>query len=286
MWRWLRMAFDTSHSDWTAAVAEVVERRAKRIAVIGPTDVGKSHFILDAVAAGADAGRPFRVVDLDPGQKMIGAPGTAGIALGSDLERFIFLGSTSASEMSRIVKAAASLTRTDAPFLVNTAGWVRGLGQRLQAWTLAAIEPDLIVAIGDEALLAPILQGHPEVPVVRLQPSRLATRKTPSQRGRIRKAAFATALESAERIVLPRCQITFSPAEPLLATGAARPVCALLCSDGEARAIGILEAVDEVTATIFARPQHASILQLGKMWAEPGAGGWKLLERLTPSWQA
>jgi polynucleotide 5'-hydroxyl-kinase GRC3/NOL9 len=276
-------------ADWASAIAAIAGAAARRVVVIGPTDVGKSSFILKAMAACAEAGRPIRLIDLDPGQKMIGPPGTASLGEASRLERFIFLGSTSASEMSKITGAAVELaTEAGGAFIVNTAGWVRGLGSRLQSWTIAGLKPDLIVAIGEEAALSSILAAHRHVPVANLRASSLARRKPPSQRAQIRQAAFSAALEGAEPLIMEFGEAEFSPAPPTPFETAARPVCALIDAGGRAIGLGILEKVDETEALIFARRPLCPVrqLQLGKMSAELAAGTWKLLERLAPTWRS
>ncbi|HWH22870.1 MAG TPA: Clp1/GlmU family protein, partial [Allosphingosinicella sp.] len=129
--------------------------------VIGPTDAGKSSFILAATEAAAAAGNPLRLIDLDPGQKMLGPPGS--VSLGSTLplrlDKFLFVGTTSASAFSAITKGATELARFGEPFIANTSGFVRGLGARLQSWTIAALDADLVIAIGDRTGLGPIVEG-------------------------------------------------------------------------------------------------------------------------------
>jgi polynucleotide 5'-hydroxyl-kinase GRC3/NOL9 len=114
-------------SDWAAAIDLIASGRKRRVAVIGPTDSGKSSFIRAAMSAAADAGAPLKLIDLDPGQKMLGPPGTASLGDASVIDRFIFLGSTSASEFSRIVTAAEALA-DDAfsGFITNTSASFAG----------------------------------------------------------------------------------------------------------------------------------------------------------------
>jgi hypothetical protein len=114
------------------------------VIVLGATDVGKSTFIRASLVAVAN---DTRLIDLDPGQKMLGAPGTASLGWldgrgGERLDRFVFLGSTSATMFSAIASAAAALAERSGPFIVNTSGFVQGLGARLQAMTMASIAPD------------------------------------------------------------------------------------------------------------------------------------------------
>lgn len=265
-------------ADWADALDRIVVEERRRIAVIGPADAGKSRFVGALLAR-----RPqFALIDLDPGQKMAGPPGSVSLARAGRLERFVWIGSTGAANVRGIARGAADLAR-QAPFVANSSGFVRGLGARLQAASLDALRPDCIVAIGEG--LAPILEGR-TVEILRLRPSEMARRKPPALRARLRQAAFAAALEGADDRSLPRRSVRFDPAPPEpFAAGSERPVCAL--ANGEDRAIGVLVAAGEEQVRLFAPPLAAppSTVRLGRMWAAPGEGGWKLLEALRPAWR-
>lgn len=256
----------------------------RRIVVLGPTDAGKSTFIR-ALAGDTKA----QLVDLDPGQKMIGPPGAA--ALGrlepESVEKMIFLGTTSASALGAIARAGAALAaEAKEPCIVNTAGFVRGLRARLQALTVAAIAPELIVEIGGDAAAPPTVQAE-GVELIRLERSPLASRKSPAARAALRQAAFEKTLAAATTLRLQG--IEFDPALPALAAmPGAFPVCALANGRNVDMAIGILQPVDDgvtlVHAPTPARP--VARIRLGKMWAAPdGKGGWRLLEKLSQAWQ-
>jgi hypothetical protein len=255
------------------------------VIVLGATDVGKSTFIRASLVVAASN---IRLIDLDPGQKMLGAPGTASLGMidagGRErLDRFIFLGSTSATMFSAIASAAAALAGSASPFIVNTSGFVRGLGARLQAMTVAGIAPDLIVEIGDPE--APPIVTAKGVERIRLERSPAARSKSPALRAAIRQAAFDRALEGASLLTLPRPKIEPAPPAPLVSD--ARPVCALADEAGADMEIGILEAIDRESLFIRARApaRPPGLIRLGKMWAAPG-NRWKLLETLSPSWCA
>lgn len=262
-------------------------RSARRIVVLGPTDTGKSTFIRAFLAT---SGQAAMLIDLDPGQKMIGPPGT--VALGrldpAMVERFIFIGSTSSSDISKIARAAADLARvTDrsGPFIANTSGFVTGLGARLQAATLAAVKPDLIVEIGTAPDAPPLVPVQcADIPLLRLERSAAARRKSPAVRARLRQQALEDALCGARMLTLP--SLRFDPAPPAALEGAARPICALADGAGIDRSYGILEAVEEGCLRVRAVDPERPIerVRLGRMWAEPEEGRWRLLEKLSPSW--
>lgn len=257
--------------------------------VLGATDVGKSTFIRVYLRS---ADESVRLIDLDPGQKMVGASGTA--SLGSldpetgreRLDRFIFLGSTSASMLSAIARAAAALAVEAGTFIVNTSGFVRGLGARLQAMTVASVQPDLIVEIGGAPEAPPIVAAE-GIETIRLEASPLARRKSPGARAALRQAAFDRALAGASLLALPRLLTQVKPAPPAPFESEARPICSLADEAGADMEIGILEVFDEETLFIRARPpsRPPRLLRLGRMWAKPGGqGAWTLLEKLNPSW--
>lgn len=277
----------TLSPDWAAAIARIENGSARRVVVIGTTDAGKSSFIRAALTAAAEVGAPLPLIDLDPGQKMMGPPGTAILGTDGRVDRMVFIGSTSAGEVSRIAGAAKSLARSAAEgFIANTAGFVRGLGAKLQSCTIAALQPDLVVAIGEEELLKPILDAHPTIPVVRLERSPFARRKSPSERAGIRQGAFAAALERAERVTLGTADLSFTPGPPASFRGPARPICVLAAADGEAMSIGILQEVGKDTVVIAETPlSTVAVIGLGKMWARPTPAGWQLLEQLSPAWE-
>lgn len=263
--------------EWREALSAAASSR--RAIILGPTDVGKTTFIR-ALLEGP--GQGARLIDLDPGQKMIGAPGTAARGTLERMERFIFLGTTSASALSAIAGAAGALAAGAEPFIVNTSGFVAGIGARLQAMTVASIDPDLIVEIGAAGVVPP----RPGARTIRLAASPLARRKSPAFRARLRQAAFDRALEGASLLRFARADIELTPGALAPWERKGRPVCALADGGGVDRAIGIVEAVDERTIFVraAARDEAVRLIRLGKMWAEPGADGWRLAARLSPSW--
>jgi polynucleotide 5'-kinase involved in rRNA processing len=271
-------------AEWEAALAYAPGQPAQRIVVIGATDTGKSSFIRALALR-----RPeLALVDLDPGQKMVGPPGTASRGRIDPetamplLDRFIFLGTTSASALGAIARAAAMLTEGPAPLVVNTAGFVKGLGARLQALTIRSVRPDLIVALGEG--LEPILEAFPAIPTLALPRPEAARRKSPAARTALRQAAFEEALRGgAVREVA--ADVALEPGPPLALSGERRPVCALADAAGEDMALGILETADPPRVFTSATGPIARI-RLGRMWAHPSPAGWKLQEKLAPSWQA
>jgi polynucleotide 5'-hydroxyl-kinase GRC3/NOL9 len=266
--------------EWREALDRLA--RFRRIVVIGAADAGKSSFIR-ALIARSDR---LSLIDLDPGQKMVGPPGTLSVGVAAEeglrLQRFRFLGSTSPSNIFQLTRGAAAVAGAAEPFVANTSGLVAGFGARLQSATISALRADALVAIGPAEPLAPIVARHCALPLFSLQPSPLARSKTAAMRRRVRQAACAEALDGAAEIELRG--IAFEPARPVPA-GDPHPVCAL--ADEEPMEIAVLLGVEEDRVRLFARtpPRVARRILLGHMWADTGAEGWKLLDRLSPSWE-
>jgi polynucleotide 5'-hydroxyl-kinase GRC3/NOL9 len=269
--------------DWRAAIDRILCESRTRVAIIGPTDTGKSSFARALLAAAP----PFELIDADPGQKLVGPPGTVSLgrlgARGLELGGFVFIGSTSASNVFLIARACEALAAASPRFVANTSGFVEKLGARLQAATIAALDADLVVAIGEESALAPILEKHADRPVVRLEPSPAAARKTAAMRAGLREASFASALAGAESLDL--AGIAFEPAPPV-EIGGRHPVCSLADAEGTDMRLGIVEAAENGRARVLAPAAERPVrtVRLGKMWAQRREDGWALLDTLRPSW--
>lgn len=272
--------------DWREAISRIAGERFVRVAVIGATDTGKSSFVAALLAA--EPG--LELIDADPGQKLVGPPGT--ISLGRlaphgrlELGGFVFIGSTSSANVFLITRACEALARASGRFVANTSGFVEKLGARLQAATISALDADCIVALGEEAALTPILDRHRDRAILPLRPSPSAARKTPSARARLRQASFAAAIEGA--VPLDIAEVAFEPAPPVaVGLGGKHPVCSLADREGTDTAIGIVEAAGDGRVRVLARAPDRPVatVRLGSMWAERRDGGWRLLDTLHPSW--
>jgi polynucleotide 5'-hydroxyl-kinase GRC3/NOL9 len=267
---------------WAGAIARLCGGGARRIAVLGPTDVGKSTFLL-ALASAWRGDERLGLLDLDPGQKLLGPLGTVSVGYIDGDEpactRFRFVGSTSAIAMRAIIAGAAQLAGTE-PFAANTSGFVHGPGARLQAASVAALRPDWVIAIG---LPAPPLPAGWSGTLIHLDPSPHAKRKGEGLRRRIRQASFERHL-GAETTMLPL--LPFDPAPPLPFATGRRPLCCLTDAAGEDMVVGVLEEIGEEGLRVrCARPPRPpALLRLGRIWARPDPEGWRLLDKLDPAW--
>lgn len=263
---------------WTGAIERLCGGGARRIAVLGPTDVGKSTFLL-ALASAWRGDERLALIDLDPGQKLLGPLGTvsSGYLDGEEpaCTRFRFVGSTSALPMRAIVEGAATLAEQE-PFAANSSGFVHGPGARLQAASVAALRADTVVAIG---LAVPPLPPRWSGTLISLEPSHYARRKGEGLRRRIRQAAFERHL-GAERIMLPL--LPFDPAPPLPFISERRPLCCLADADGEDMAVGVLEEIGAEGLRIRSAPppRHRRCCAS----AESGRGRMRTAGNCSTSW--
>ena len=264
--------------EWTAALDAASV--APRTIVLGATDVGKSSFIRAVLERSGKA-----LLDLDPGQKMGGPPGSVALRDAAGRLGFVFIGTTSASAIGSIVRAGGRLAATaQGGFVANTSGFIRGLGARLQALTIENLTPDLIIAIEASQELGPILTQAGAAEVRRIGKSPHARRKSPSERRRVRQAAFDAALAGATSLSIPAALAV--PGPPIPFEDSARPVCAVTDKQGEDMCLAILAGTPGEGLELLAPlpPRGVAAVKLGRMWAEPRAGGWTLIERRTPAW--
>src|SRR5215210_1131069 len=179
-------------SGWRAALAAITHQDVRRVLVIGLADVGKSTFCRILLGAARASGRTAALLDTDVGQKTVGPPAcvTASEESGS---RLVFVGTTDPVRgWRRIVhgtRTLANAAKADL-MIVNTSGLLRGPGRGLKADKMAALRPDLLIALGSGPDLEHIISDNPSIPVVRLAQSPAARRKTKAARRAAREQAF------------------------------------------------------------------------------------------------
>ena len=261
---------------WEQAAAEIVAEAPHRVLLLGGTDVGKSSFARFLAGRLLAAGHQVGLVDGDVGQKDVGPPAT--ITLGYPQpgldeippEAIHFVGDTSPTGLflpilvglARMVGLAG--TR---PVIIDTTGLIAGPGRLLKPWEIEAAAPQLIVAIERADELSAVLRAFRHLPTVRLRPSPLARRRSKAARQAARRLAFRRYFAAAEALDLPVAALAFQRA-PL---GALQPglLCGVADADGSCAGLGIVEAVDPVTARLLLRtplaPDRIRALQLGRL---------------------
>lgn len=155
---------------WRLAAEALEEINQGKVAVIGPTDVGKStlcvylvnrllgqkRFIIDADVGQADLGPPTTIARAEP---------TNSITSLTELEpdARIFIGHTSPGQVKRkLIDGIQRLSAgaEDSLTIINTDGWVtdpEAIQYKIDL--IAQTKPDLVIALGFGNELQPILAG-------------------------------------------------------------------------------------------------------------------------------
>jgi polynucleotide 5'-hydroxyl-kinase GRC3/NOL9 len=192
--------------EWTAAAQHVQRHGVHRIVVLGARDTGKSTFCRFLTETSMQSGRSTALLDTDVGQKTIGPPAcvTMSDARGPSLA---FVGSTNpVLGWQHLIHGTRRLVqRTDADLLiVNTSGLLVGSGLRLKTAKIDVVQPDLLIALGEDPALASIIEGRRSLPVLRLPSSTMARRKTDGERRAVRQEAFRSYFSGAGVLRLAR----------------------------------------------------------------------------------
>ncbi|KAL6754165.1 Pre-mRNA cleavage complex II protein Clp1-domain-containing protein [Haematococcus lacustris] len=173
-----------------------------RVILVGPTDSGKSTVCRLLLNWGVRSGWEPTFVDLDVGQGNITVPGCVaacpvesplevepegGSGSSLDLPLVHFFGHTSPGDAPELYKylldrMALTLERRNASnpqaaasgLVINTLGWVDGLGYELQLHAIQAFQADVVVVLEQDRLYSQLSQefkGRPSVQVYKLDKS-------------------------------------------------------------------------------------------------------------------
>lgn len=183
---------------WVDAIARIPAARARRALILGPRDVGKSTFARELLRSCRKAGWEAALLDTDVGQKMVGPPACVTLGhLGCDdqsaLSSLAFVGATDPVRGWREMISGATrlMDENEADLVViNTSGLLAGPGRRLKASKIEALEPEVLVGIGNDPDLAVVLGAYPSIPSYSLAPSVHASRKSEGARRSARREAF------------------------------------------------------------------------------------------------
>ncbi len=216
---------------WAQSVQQVRQQpRWRKILVLGETDRGKSTYCRYLCQQLLESGSRETVayVDADVGQKDIGPP--AAITLGypqpntpwAQIEPagWYFVGNVTPARhllpavlgTQRLVETAQA-TRT----VINTLGFVRGVGRVLQTHLIEAIRPDVIIALAKGQELSALLKPYRYYRTLRLPPSPRAVSKTQPERQANRERAFRHYFSPAQAVELKLKDVVLQRA--LLFTG-------------------------------------------------------------------
>lgn len=215
-------------SSWAWSATQILHSSWRKILVIGAADRGKStycHFLSQRLLA---AGDTVAVVDADVGQKDIGAP--AAITLGypqadcalTQIQPVAWYFVGAVSPVGHLLPAVIGTRQLvdaarAARVIINTTGFVQGLGRVLKGYKIDAVQPDVIVAIARGHELSALLKPYRHHRTLQITPSPQAVTKTSQQRQGNREQAFAAYFTAACQVSLPWQR--FSLQRSLLLTG-------------------------------------------------------------------
>ncbi len=168
----------------------VIDKKIKKIVVLGEVDTGKSFFSTFIANQLLERELKVGVIDTDTGQSDIGAPGTIGFGIFDrsyfslsevPINRQFFIGNhspggcftTFLSGISRITKYAEK--KTDV-FILDTTGWVHGDGGRsIKRAKIDIIDPDLIILLQRDNELEHLVRHIEKDKILRLTVSKRAS---------------------------------------------------------------------------------------------------------------
>lgn len=220
------------HAKREAAVAAGSE--GPRVMCVGPTDVGKSSVCSILCNYAARAGHSPLYVDLDLGQGAVTVPGTlSAVPIDSqiDLEEGVplemplvyYYGDLTVnnpdyykhivSRMGAMMdeRSKANESARAGGCVVNTMGWVEGLGLELLLHAREALKIDHVLVLGQERLFGQLQQklAGTECQVFRLQKSGGVVERTPEYRRASRDRMFKEYFYGATGELAPASQTAY-----------------------------------------------------------------------------
>ncbi|MCB5176478.1 Clp1/GlmU family protein [Microvirga lenta] len=241
---------------WSDAALRIADLAASRVFVFGPTDVGKSTFCGLLLKAMCDTRQEASLLDADLGQKMIGPP--ACVTLGNALPEGViglsglaFVGTTDPLRGWRgLINGIRRLSTkvSSGPLVINTGGLVHGPGLRLKAEKVKALEPDLLVLIGEVRALEPDWISHTQV--IELPPSPHARRKPEGQRRAARRHAFRSYFQNSKETLFDLSKVALGSPDDSDLLLRNRLLIGLSDDAGEDLGLGIVTAFDAQARTV------------------------------------
>lgn len=211
----------TVPESWERLAQKCVEEKPKKVMVIGSVDVGKSGLVTYLFNKLVQSGLKVGVVDADTGQSDIGPPTTIGLGVSdkpvvmlSEIPLYdaFFVGLTSPSGLlHRAITGVLLMTKKAleelkvSSVIIDTTGWVTGPeGRDLKVMKALNVDPDLIVAVGEERDLAHVTRFLSKFyEVVYVEPAVSLRPRSREERREIRRTMYEKYFIGAETKEVP-----------------------------------------------------------------------------------
>lgn len=195
--------------------------KEKRIMVIGGVDSGKNAFCTLIVNKFLKSKDKVAIIDVDVGQTEVGPPTTIGLGLIEEpiaclsnisTKLLYFAGHITPSRVKNKIliglkKMLQHPFSLNYPTIINTDGWI--LGEEAKAYKIDLINaasPSLIVGLGSEDVLKPILEEASK-PFVILDSPQLIRKRSQEERKILREDSYRSYLKNGKILVLPVNQV-------------------------------------------------------------------------------
>src|SRR3954452_22603628 len=219
---------------WQRSAHRILNEGWGRILVMGATDRGKSSYCRFLVNALLQEGRAVSFVDADIGQKDVGPPATVTLAdfdAPVDFACAAATGTYFVGHISPFVHFLPLVVGTrqmveaagGEVVVIDTAGLVQGRGGQLAGFQIESLRPNVLVCLEREDELAPIRHAARHCNTLGLPPSRLAARKSPELRRRLRLEAFQAHFQDAREVELKLDQVVMQRSSLFNGTPVADP---------------------------------------------------------------
>jgi len=280
---------------WDQVAGRCLTENLRRILVLGAADRGKSTLCRFLVSRFSQEGAQAVLVDADVGQKDVGPPATVTrgyLQSPSDpyslmLDGLYFIGAvTPVRHLLPMVVGTRDVVDSagDAFVVVNTTGFIEGVGYALKSYKIEALRPDLLIAVDPNHETASIAASYPQYRWVRLPPSARVVAKSRAMRREARQRAFAAYFAGRPKIELDLQTVAFqrNPAfvRSLTSSRQTSPppagrhlLCGLCDATGRCLGLGTLDALDRRARVLsFVTPvsgPEVRIVQSGDLYISP-----------------
>lgn len=255
---------------WSTAAEALREMNQGKVAVIGPTDVGKSTLCVYLV--NRLLGQKLSIIDADVGQADLGPPTTIARAEPKnsvtsltelDPDARIFIGDTSPGHVKgKLIDGIQRLAARaeDSLTIINSDGWVADPDAiQYKIDLIAQTKPDLVIGLGFGNELQPILAGS-RTKSMTVEPAKEVLSRSRSDRRKIRIDGYRRFLDggSTRTFTLPEVQLSipeeFSSLVKSKRSELSNVIVGLLDENRYLLQIGVLFGFEPRTIRVYSKP--------------------------------